>query len=71
MENIDSGIQIETPLLYLRGEREGGNIEQYVVGLKESGIENVQSSTIPDSGHFAPEEQPEVVWKRIATFLEN
>lgn len=70
-ENIDSGVQIETPLLYLRGEREGGNIEQYVVGLKESGIENVQRSTIPDSGHFAPEEQPEEVWKRIAPFLAN
>ncbi len=70
-ENVARGIEIETPLLYLRGEHEVGNIEQYVAGFKEAGIKNLYNSIIPDSGHFAPEEQPEDVWKRIVTFLDN
>jgi pimeloyl-ACP methyl ester carboxylesterase len=70
-ERITNGMPIETPLLYLRGEHESGNIEQYVAGFKEAGITNVQSGIIPDSGHFAPEEQPEEVWKQIAAFLET
>ncbi len=65
------GNRIETPLLYLRGEREGGEIEQYVAGFKESGIANVQAAKIADSGHYAADEQPEAVWKHIAAFVSG
>jgi pimeloyl-ACP methyl ester carboxylesterase len=67
---LTHAIQIKTPLLYLRGELESGAIEQYVEGFEEAGIKDVRSEIIPDSGHFAPEEQPEVVWKKIAAFME-
>ncbi len=59
----------ETALLYLRGDGERGNIEEYVDGFKDAGIKNVQSEIIKDCGHFAPEEQPEEVWKVIKAFL--
>lgn len=64
-----NGMRIETPLLYLRGEHEGGNIDDYIDGFKGTGILNVQSSIIPDSSYFAPEEQPEEVWELIVSFL--
>jgi pimeloyl-ACP methyl ester carboxylesterase len=70
-DNIAKGMLIETPLLYLRGDHEGGNIEEYTLGIKESGILHVQSSIIPDCGHFSPEEQPEEVWKQISAFLQR
>jgi pimeloyl-ACP methyl ester carboxylesterase len=67
---LTHALQIETPLLYLRGELESGAIEQYVEGFKEAGIKDVRGEIIQDSGHFAPEEQPEAVWKKIAAFME-
>ena len=70
-DNVAKGIMIETPLLYIRGDHEGGNIDEYTLGIKEAGILNVQSSIIPDCGHFAPEEQPEEVWKQISAFLQH
>lgn len=63
------GKQIQTPVLYLRGKRESGDIQQYIVGFQKAGLQKVESGIIPDSGHFAPEEQPEKVWELIASFM--
>ena len=60
---------VKTPLLYLRGDHESGDISEYVAGFKEAGISNVQSGKLADSGHFAADEQPEEVWKHISTFV--
>lgn len=60
---------IETPLLYLRGEKEGGDINMYIEGFKKAGVLNIKPGLIPDSGHYAPEEQPEAVWQQIAAFM--
>lgn len=61
--------QVETPLLYLRGEKEGGSIQPYLEGFTKAGLTNIESGLIPDSGHYAPEEQPEAVWQYISRFM--
>lgn len=62
-------IACNTPVLYLRGTKEPGNIDDYTDGLKRSGLLNIRSKLIADSGHFAPEEQPEAVAKAIDDFI--
>ena len=58
-ENLASkGNSVQTRVLYLRGDRETGNLEDYVKGLRESGLPNVEGRLIPNSGHYAPDEQP-------------
>jgi pimeloyl-ACP methyl ester carboxylesterase len=61
--------KIQTPLLYLRGEREAGELGQYIDGFNEAGIVNVRGSLIHDCGHYSPEEQPEEVWRSIEGFV--
>jgi pimeloyl-ACP methyl ester carboxylesterase len=67
--NRKDTIKIEVPLLYLRGEFEGGDMDEYVNGFHAAGITSVTHARIPGSGHFTPEENPEAVWAEIVTFL--
>ncbi|HEY7413552.1 MAG TPA: alpha/beta hydrolase [Ktedonobacteraceae bacterium] len=60
---------INTPLLYLRGEFEGGDMDEYINGFHAVGISSVTAARIPGSGHFTPEENPQAVWAEIARFL--
>jgi pimeloyl-ACP methyl ester carboxylesterase len=56
-------------VLYLRGGAEQGlELERYVTGLRESGLTSVEGATIPDSGHFAPDEQPDAVARLLREF---
>lgn len=59
------------PVLYLRGERGGGNLEDYAAGFKEAGISNLTTGTVADSGHFVAEEQPEAVWETVRRFVRR
>jgi pimeloyl-ACP methyl ester carboxylesterase len=68
--NSQDSVTINTPLLYLRGEYEGGDITEYVNGFKKAGISSVTSARIPGSGHFLPEENPEAVWAQIERFID-
>lgn len=61
-------MEVSTPLLYLRGEHEGGAIADYVAGFERSGVRDVSSAVIPGAGHFAPDSSPAEVWRRIANF---
>jgi pimeloyl-ACP methyl ester carboxylesterase len=63
--------QIHTPVLYLRGEKEQGDIERYVQGLRSAGLRNVTGHLIRHSGHFAPEEQPREVASAILNFMTS
>ena len=63
-----AGSPVTTPLLYLRGEKEGGRIEDYVQGFHAAGISAVEHRLVPAAGHFTPEESPEQVWRLIAKF---
>lgn len=61
-----------TPVLYLRGEAERGiELERYVSGLRGSGLLSVQGQVIPNSGHFAPDEQPEAVAGTLSSFMNG
>ena len=59
----------KTPLLYLRGEHEPGDIGRYVRGLEGAGIEHVEHGIVPNAGHFTQEEAPHGVWQLIERFL--
>jgi pimeloyl-ACP methyl ester carboxylesterase len=63
-----AGPPVSTPLLYLRGQHESGNIEMYVRGLQAAGVMHVEQALVPDAGHFTQEEAPEQTWHLIAKF---
>jgi pimeloyl-ACP methyl ester carboxylesterase len=62
---------VSTPVLYLRGEKEQAGIElaRYVDGLREAGLQKVGGALIANSGHFAPDEQPDAVAALLRNFL--
>lgn len=62
---------ITSPLLYLRGEHQAGDvgIDAYVAGFRQAGLANVRSATIAGAGHFSPEDAPDAVWTHIADFI--
>ncbi|GII77137.1 alpha/beta hydrolase [Sphaerisporangium rufum] len=62
------GAPVDTPLLYLRGDGEYGDIAAYARGFRDAGLRNVTTAVIPDAGHFAPEEAPARVWRAVRDF---
>jgi pimeloyl-ACP methyl ester carboxylesterase len=60
---------ITAPLLYLRGEHEGGDISAYVAGFRDARLTLVSQDVVSGAGHFAPEEQPAETWRLISGFL--
>jgi pimeloyl-ACP methyl ester carboxylesterase len=66
---VEEGKTVNVPVLYLRGERSGGNLETYAAGLTDGGLVNLRTGRIADSGHFMTEEQPEAVWEAIQGFV--
>lgn len=63
------GHETTTPLLYLRGEHESGDIDAYIAGFRAAGVARVEQGIVPGAGHFAPEEAPEETWRLIAGFV--
>ncbi|MEW9547319.1 alpha/beta fold hydrolase [Nonomuraea sp. NPDC050783] len=57
-----------TPVLYLRGEGEHGDLAAYARGFREAGVGNLETALVPGAGHFAPEEAPARVWSLISGF---
>jgi pimeloyl-ACP methyl ester carboxylesterase len=66
---IELGKSIPTPVLYMRGDRSGGNMDLYVAGFVDAGLRNLKTKIVPDSGHFMLEEQPDFVWESILDFM--
>jgi pimeloyl-ACP methyl ester carboxylesterase len=62
-------VDVEVPLLYLRGDAEGGDLDVYLHGLRGAGFRDVRGGRIADAGHFAPEENPDGVWAALEAFL--
>jgi pimeloyl-ACP methyl ester carboxylesterase len=57
-------------VLYLRGSEERGiELERYLAGFREHGLCELSGDHIAGSGHFTPEEQPELLAERIRTFV--
>jgi pimeloyl-ACP methyl ester carboxylesterase len=67
-DNAASAGSTTTPVLYLRGDGEGGDIDVYAAGFREAGVENLDTALVQDAGHFAQEEQPAAIWSRIESF---
>jgi pimeloyl-ACP methyl ester carboxylesterase len=67
-KQASSQAPVTTPLLYLRGEKEGGQISGYLDGLRAAGLSHVEPALVPGAGHFTQEEAPEDTWRLIADF---
>jgi pimeloyl-ACP methyl ester carboxylesterase len=61
--------KVRTPVLYLRGQREPGSMDDYLKGFRAAGLQDVRGGLIGDSGHFAPDEQPGAVAEAIGRFI--
>jgi pimeloyl-ACP methyl ester carboxylesterase len=68
---FSEGPSVDTPLLYVRGDGESGDIETYADGFRHAGVNNLTTAHIPDAGHFAFEEQPASVWQTIHQFANK
>ena len=55
-----------TPLLYLRGEHEPGDLDAYLKGFAAAGVTDVEAAVVPGAGRFAPTENPRAVWELIS-----
>lgn len=59
---------VSTPLLYLRGEHERGDIDTLAKGIRAAGVTHLEHEVIPGAGHFAQEDAPAHVWRLMARF---
>ena len=60
--------RINTPILYLRGDADGGKPDDYVAGLRQAGALSVSGGVLPDSGEFAPLEAPQALMAALTAF---
>jgi pimeloyl-ACP methyl ester carboxylesterase len=60
--------RIDLPLLYLRGDADGRNIDDYLDGLRAAGAVNLMGETIEGSGEYLPVEAPERFVAALRTF---
>lgn len=70
-ENAAAVGEVGTPLLYLRGEHERGELSDYVDGFAGAGLTRVSAAVVAGAGHFAPEDNPAEVWARVRGFIER
>jgi len=64
-------IPVDVPILYLKGEKEYMDINQYIEGFRASGINHIKGEFIRNSGHYAADEAPEEVAKTIDVFIKR
>jgi pimeloyl-ACP methyl ester carboxylesterase len=62
------GEPVSTPVLYLRGEHERGDVGTYARGLRAAGLTRLEHGEVLGVGHFAQEEAPEATWRLLADF---
>ena len=63
-----SGARAVTPLHYLRGERESGDIDTHVRDFRDVGVARAEQGKDPDAGRLAREESPRENWRIIESF---
>lgn len=64
-------IEVNIPVLYLKGDKDFGDIKKYVEGFKKSGLKNITGELITNSGHFISEEQPNEVAIALERFIKQ
>jgi pimeloyl-ACP methyl ester carboxylesterase len=60
---------VETPVLYLRGDHQQGDMEEYLMGFRAGGLRDIHGQLIPNSGHYTLDEQPDGVLTALRSFL--
>ena len=60
--------EIQTPMLYLRGDADGRSVHDYVSGIRNAGAVNLESGVLPKSGEYAPEESPQALIEALRRF---
>jgi pimeloyl-ACP methyl ester carboxylesterase len=65
---FSAGASTDTPVLYVRGERESGDISAYATGLRAAGVQQLTTALVPGAGHFTLEEKPDEVWQIIREY---
>jgi pimeloyl-ACP methyl ester carboxylesterase len=63
--------EIQTPMLYLRGDADGRSPEDYVRGLQEKGAKRLSGAMLHGSGEYAPLEVPEALVRQIVAFAKG
>jgi pimeloyl-ACP methyl ester carboxylesterase len=66
-------VRIDTPMLYLRGDAAPAEIaiEDYIKGLRQAGVERLETGTLPHSGEYAPEEAPQALIEALRRFSQS
>ena len=59
---------IDVPILYARGNVDGGSPDEYVRGLSEKGARRVSGCVLGGSGELAPLEAPEAFIREVRAF---
>jgi pimeloyl-ACP methyl ester carboxylesterase len=62
---------VDTPALYVRGDRESGDLASYAHGLREAGLGALQTAEIADCGHFSADEQPRALADVLRRFVTD
>lgn len=68
-DNTADTTPVETSVLYIRGDHEFGHIDDYLNGLRASGLRDLRGAVIPDCGHFTPVEQPDALAAILFSFV--
>ncbi|MEB6320891.1 alpha/beta hydrolase [Staphylococcus xylosus] len=67
----DRHIDVNIPVLYIRGEKDSYNMMEYKEGFIENNFKNIKFDTISNSKHFSSLENPGGVAKVIEGFVNN
>jgi pimeloyl-ACP methyl ester carboxylesterase len=62
------GQLVTTPVLYVRGDRDRGELDTYVRELRKAGLREVRGELIAGAGHYVPDEQPEALVEVLRRF---
>jgi pimeloyl-ACP methyl ester carboxylesterase len=62
---------IETPMLYLRGDADGRSPDDYLPALKAAGAKRLKGEVLAGSGEFAPLEVPKAFTRALAAFAKE
>ena len=63
--------EVQTPLLYARGDADGRSPDEYVRSLEGAGAKHVRSCVLHDSGEFAPLEVPGEFEQALRSFTRE
>jgi hypothetical protein len=63
--------QVLTPILYARGDVDGGSPDEYVRGLQRAGAARVTSHVLRGSGEISPLEVPQAFVQMLLGFARE